>query len=99
VSQDSTKPPGWVLDDEFNPVKAADVSDLAGLPRRFDAFAAEIRTALELLTTQLLPAINRINDRLDDDAIRLNRIEKKHNDLDQRVAALEQRAKQQRKRK
>jgi hypothetical protein len=99
MSQDSTKPPGSVIDDKFIPVQAADVSDLACLPGEFRAFRSEIRTALELLTTQLLPAINRINDRLDDDAIRLNRIEKRHNELDQRVAALEQRSKQQRKRK
>jgi hypothetical protein len=98
VSQDSTKPPGTLIDDKFKPVQSGELDDLHLLPGEFRAFRSEMRTAIELLTTQLIPAINRINDKLDDVGVRLNRLERDRDDLKNRVAALEQRSKQ-RKRK
>ena len=63
-------------------VRTEDVNDLSLLPRRFDAFAAEVRTSFEVLGDKLLPAIERIHLAIEDMARRLSDIEK-------RVLALE----------
>lgn len=81
-----------LVDDKFEPVKTEELDDLHLLPGEFRSFRAEMRTAIELLTQQLLPAINRINDKLDDVGVRLNRLERDHMDLDNRITKLEQSA-------
>lgn len=63
------------VDSRFNPVKAGELTDASGLYGEFRAFRAEVRTALELMTLQLLPLIKRANEKIDD--------------LEERVAALE----------
>ncbi len=73
-------------DGPFVPVSREDVSDLAGLPRRFDRFAEEVRTSFDMLGAQILPAINRIEQGLAD--LRLE-MRSELNDLHRRVSALE----------
>ena len=46
--------------DGYTAVAAADVDDLALLPRRFDHFAAEVRQSFEILANQILPKLDAI---------------------------------------
>lgn len=46
--------------DSYHPVTRDDVTDLALLPRRFDVFAAEVRTSFELLRELIVPALTEI---------------------------------------
>ena len=84
------------IDDKFRPVQAADVTDIAGLPRRVDLLAAEVRTGFELLNERLMPMLNRLESALDDLADRVRRVEreqvhaaKDRKDLSARLDALE----------
>lgn len=79
------------MSDDFKPVTAlgGETSDLALLPRRFDRFAIEMRTSLELLGMQLLPAINRLDHTATDLAIRMTSMNRDLTHLSKRVAALE----------
>lgn len=70
------------VDDRFEPVTAADVTDERLLVGEFRAFRNEMRSAFELLVTRLLPAIERIEQRLDDH-------DRWRRDTDQRLVALE----------
>lgn len=79
------------------PITAADVTDLAGLPRRFDMFAAEVRTSFELLTERLVPFMTRIDAAIDDLAVRLDNLERGQVDVRQRIEALERNAAKRRK--
>lgn len=89
------------IDDKFKPVQSADVTDLALLPKRFDLFASEVRDAFGRLTTQLgdriIPMLERIESRLSDMEVRVDRLERGHDDLKKRVAALETRRTKKRK--
>lgn len=95
MSEDSTKPPGWAIDDKFKAVTEAEVRDDSPtvLARRLDRLTGEVHDGFDGLNRQLLPAINRINDALADIAVRLKRLEKEGDDLNKRVIALEQSAK------
>jgi len=46
--------------DGYTAVVAADVDDLALLPRRFDHFASEVRQSFEILANQILPKLDAI---------------------------------------
>lgn len=63
---------------------AGELDDARILPGEFRAFRAETRTALELLTLQLLPLIKRANDEADD-------LKERMADAEARIAALEDR--------
>ena len=54
------------VDDKFKPVHAAELTDERGLYGEFRAFLSEMRTALELLTLQLLPLMKRQGEKIDD---------------------------------
>ena len=81
------------MSDEYKPVTREDVTDLALLPKRFDLFATEVRQSFELLTERLIPALTRIEEKLEDFGVRLARLERGHTDHAARIAALEQAAK------
>lgn len=49
--------------DGYTAITAADVDDLALLPRRFDHFAAEVRQSFEILAQQILPKLDRIEQK------------------------------------
>lgn len=70
------------IDDKFKPVHAAELTDERGLYGEFRAFRAEMRTALELLTLQLLPLMKRQGEKIDD-------LEERVTDTESRIAALE----------
>ncbi len=70
----------------FVPVTRDDVSDLAGLPRRFEQFAEEVRTSFDMLGAQILPAINRIEQGLADLRVEMR---SEVNDIHRRLSALE----------
>lgn len=78
-----------LAEDKFVPVTREDVSDLNSLPRRFDSFAAEVRTNFSVLAEKLLPAIDRIHSALDDIAFRLTHLERAHAETEKRLAVLE----------
>lgn len=54
------------VDDKFNPVKVGELTDERGLYGEFRAFRAEMRTAFEMLTMQLLPLVKRQGEKIDD---------------------------------
>lgn len=78
---------------EFKPVtwQGGETTDLALLPKRFDRFAAEMRTALELLGLQILPIVKRLDHTTSDLAIRMTSMNRDLTQLSQRVTALEKR--------
>lgn len=78
------------IDDKFRPVQAADVTDLALLPRRFDALASEVRLGFEMFGNKILPALDRIRDAIEDLAVRVTRLEKDWLAADKRLTAIEQ---------
>lgn len=78
--------------DGFKPATAADVTDLELLPRRFEQFAAEVRTSFELLGEKILPKLERIEVAITDLAQRMGALERAQLALDARVTALEARA-------
>ena len=47
------------VDRKFDPVKASELDDLHMLPGEMRAFRAEMRLAFELLTTKIIPIIDR----------------------------------------
>ena len=51
-----------MADDDFQPSRVGDNTDLALLPRRFDAFVSEFRFAFELLANKILPKLDRMED-------------------------------------
>ena len=75
--------------DGFTPVTREDVSDLHSLPKRFDMFAAEIRSSFELLGNRILPFIAKVESTLVDISERVSTIERWKNQADDRLAALE----------
>lgn len=77
------------VDDKFNPVKAGELTDERGLYGEFRAFRAEMRTAFEMLTMQLLPLIKRQGEEIDDLKERVTATEA-------RLTALEDRPKRKR---
>lgn len=77
------------VDDKFKPVHAAELTDERGLYGEFRAFRSEMRTALELLTLQLLQLLKRQGEKIDD-------LEERAADHDQRIAALESRPRRKR---
>lgn len=54
------------IDDKFQPVTRDDVTDLAGLPMRFDRFAAEVRTNFELIGHQIMSMLKKHDELLID---------------------------------
>jgi hypothetical protein len=81
------KPPAWVLDDEFKPVQAADVSDIALLPRRFDLFSAQVRQSIDSLIHEIRSSTAQIKQSLDSIGYRIGRLE--HDSETQRNALQE----------
>lgn len=77
------------VDDKFNPVKAGELTDERGLYGEFRSFRAEMRTAFEMLTMQLLPLIKRQGEEIDDLKERVTATEA-------RITALEDRPKRKR---
>jgi len=77
------------VDDKFNPVKVGELTDERGLYGEFRAFRAEMRTAFEMLTMQLLPLIKRQGEEIDDLKERVTATEA-------RITALEDRPKRKR---
>lgn len=76
--------------------RPGDLSDLELLPKRFDMFAAEMRSSLELLVNKFIPAIESIRDELKvmrDDVRAIShqqtRIASDLDDTNKRVSALE----------
>lgn len=74
-------------EDKFPASTAADHTDLASLPRRFDAFAAETRDNFKMVVEKLLPTIDRIHTALDDIAYRLGHLERHQATQDKTLAA------------
>lgn len=81
------------MSDDYKPVTREDVTDLALLPKRFDLFAHEVRQSFELLTERLIPALTRIEEKLEDFGVRIARLERGQVDTTARITALEQAAK------
>jgi hypothetical protein len=81
------------VSDDYKPVTREDVTDLALLPKRFDLFAHEVRQSFELLTERLIPALTRIEEKLEDFGVRIARLERGQVDNTARITALEQAAK------
>jgi hypothetical protein len=95
MSQDSTKPARWAVDDKFAAVTDEDVSDdnPKFLANRLDRFMGEMRDRFDLLEKKLEPLFTRTHNALDDIGVRLNRLEKDRDSHSQRITALEQAAK------
>jgi hypothetical protein len=73
----------------YKPVTADDVSDLALLPGRFDAFAAQVSHELGTLGDKIVPALVRIEEHQARQDARLLEIERTQRAHDDRIAALE----------
>jgi hypothetical protein len=80
------------VSEEFRPVRPDEVSDLALLPKRFDAFAAEVRSSFELLGNKILPALERLEEAMAELGQRVTRLEASQTSTEHRLAALEARA-------
>ena len=87
----SDKPPSWV-DDQFSPVREDEVRDEnpSVLVRRLDRLTLEVHNGFDSMSRQLMPAINRIQDALEDIAVRLARLERDRDDHRNRLVAIEQ---------
>lgn len=70
-------------------VELHEVTDIALLPGRFEAFAVEVRLSFEMLSEKLLPVLDRLGRTLDDLTKRVDAIEKRQDATDHRLAALE----------
>lgn len=81
-----------MTDDSFKPLTRDDVTDLAGLPRRFDLFVAETRQSFELLAEKIIAPIARIQESITDVVCRLNAMERTQLDHARRLEALEAQA-------
>lgn len=92
MSHDSTKPPGWVVDDKFKPVQGDDVSDEKLLVEHVRHLRLEMHDGFDSIA-RALTKLDRIESRLDDIGVRISRIEKDQGDLASRVVVLEQSAK------
>lgn len=78
-----------LADDRFVPVRAEDVDDLAGLPRRFERFSVDVQLQLQTLGHDVLGAIRGIRDALEDISTRITSIERTQIEHGRRLAALE----------
>lgn len=67
--------------DAFQPLTREDVSDLAGLPRRFDLFVADTRQSFELLTEKLITPIVRIGEQVTDVVLRVAEVERAQHEI------------------
>lgn len=74
---------------KFEPARVGELDDLALLPGEFRAFRAEIRSAFELLTNRIMPALERIEQRQDHQDHRITAVERAQRDTQQRIEALE----------
>lgn len=83
--------------DGFTAVAPADVTDEVLLPRRFDAFAVEMRDAFEMLGDKILPFMERIETKLVDAIERIGKLERHAHRTDDRLDALEKKLKTKRK--
>lgn len=75
--------------DRYRPVTREDVTDIALLPRRFDLFAAEVRTSLELLGEKVIQTLARIERAQLELARRLDHVEQRAISNTERIEALE----------
>lgn len=71
-------------------VTAADVSDLASLPRRFELHAEDVRTRFDLLDAKL-SVLTKIHDMLIDQSARISHLERRADHHEKRLTALEAR--------
>lgn len=75
--------------------RVGELDDLALLPKRFDMFAAEVRGSFELLGNKILPTLDVIKQSVGALIARVEHLERKQHDTDDRLKALErQKAKQ-----
>ena len=83
------------MSDDFKPADAFDVSDENPqvLSRSVRNLQTEMRTGFELLNQRLLPLLERLESKLDDLTVRVNRVERDLVDQDKRLSALERAAK------
>lgn len=101
MSSDSTKPPGWVIDDKFKPVDEADCRDdnPAVLANHMRALQREVRDGFEMIANRILPELAKVRDAIEDIGERLTALERDRDDINDRVSALERSAKNRRKAK
>lgn len=78
--------------DGYTAIAAADVTDEALLPKRFDAFAAEMRAAFEMLGDKILPAIHRVEAKVIDTIERVGKLERRADKADARADKADARA-------
>lgn len=76
-------------DPRFVPATAADVTDERLLAGEFRAFRTEVRGNLELICNRLLPTLERIEQRLDEQDRWRTEVDRWRRDTDQRIAELE----------
>lgn len=86
------------MSDEFKPLQAGELTDLALLPGEFRAFRRETHDSLESIA-RALQSLDRIEKRLDVVIDRQNVLEARVDGIDKRLTALETKRKPQPKRK
>ena len=69
----------------FTPSGVGSLSDDKLLPRRVDNLAREVRELADLITRKMLPAFERIAERLAEDNSDINRLRRDHHALSDRV--------------
>jgi hypothetical protein len=86
------------IDDKFDTppelqarlVSTGDIPDASLLAEHMRHLQREMHDGFESISRQLLPAINRIQDALEDIGVRLNRLEHDRDNDRKRLAAIEQ---------
>jgi hypothetical protein len=73
----------------FKPVKPDDMTDVTLLPRRFEAFASEVRAEFRTLGERILPSLERVEATMSAFRKELDRAVSRVSDLEQRQAATE----------
>lgn len=76
-------PPGWLQSVH---------DEIGGLSRHIDRFESLVAERLDRISEQILPLITQMNDQLERQGRRLVAAEKRINDHDDRITALEKRA-------
>jgi hypothetical protein len=81
--------PNSALHDGFKALTAADVTDLALLPHRFDRFEASVKSEFTLLGDRILPTLDRIDHAIVDLAIRVTQLEQRQHEDRAAILALQ----------
>lgn len=72
-------------DEPFTPASPGDLSDPMILPRRFELLAGEVRGLADILNRKVVPALERIIERLDEDSTDIGRLQRDVGSLRDRV--------------